>query len=287
MVKIFVLIAVSITLIYVCPIAAQSQRPSPGTGKEIKPPQNQSPTQQQKPESDKRGTEQMPFVVKAIPTPKSQVETEQERKDQKEKTSQGWWTIWLTGVVAAATFLQAIFLIRSFRETKKAANAAKKSAIVAEDTLRITQRAYLDITDHQIYRRLTPGNNPQITYEITNIGNTVAQITEIMHVVDIVSEFPLDPDYSKCKIMSKNYSIRQKSTASKIATMDRPINADQISSLDNDTKFLGLWGKITYYDIFQKSFTIGFGIKYRPRAGRFAFIDGYNYIKEHEEKEQS
>ena len=57
--------------------------------------------------------------------------------------------------------------------------------------------------------------------------------------------------------MSKNYSIQQKSTASKIATMDRPNKCQpEISSLDNDTKFLGLWGKITYYDIFQKSFTI-------------------------------
>ena len=172
---------------------SRPQRPSPGQGKKLShhktnpPPSNKNP----KP----KGTSKCLLWSGQSP-PQKPSRDRTRRKDQKEKTSQAGG-IWLTGVGAAATFLQAIFLIRSFRETKKAANAAKKSAVVAEDTLRITQRTYLDIIDHQIYRRLTPGNNPQITYEITNIGNTVAQITEIMHVVDIVSEFPLDPNYSK------------------------------------------------------------------------------------------
>jgi hypothetical protein len=171
--------------------------------------------------------------------------------------------------------------------SREAADAAKKSAEIAENTLHITQMAYVDITDQQLSRPLEVGINPRILYEITNYGNTVAHITEIINVVDIVSEFPIDPDYTKCKVMSKNLPIRRNGIINKFATMDRPIDTDQINSIYNGTKFLGLWGTITYYDIFQKSFTIGYGVKYSPRANLFVLIDGYNYIKEHEEKEQS
>ena len=176
---------------------------------------------------------------------------------------------------------------KSLAIAQESANAAKKSAEVAEDTLQITQMAYVDITDHQLSRPLSIGVNPQIVYEITNHGNTVAHITEVVNIVDIVNEFSLDPDYTKCKVVSKNLPIRRNSTVHKFATMDRPINMNGIISIYNGTQFLGFWGTITYYDIFQKSVTIGFGVKYRPHANLFAFIDGYNYIKEHEEKEQS
>ncbi len=99
----------------------------------------QSPAPQQKPETDRRGTEQMPFVVKTIPTPKSETETELVRKEREEKASQAQWTIRLAWAVALATFLQAAFLFFTLRATQKAATAARDSAQAATGTLEVSR----------------------------------------------------------------------------------------------------------------------------------------------------
>jgi hypothetical protein len=176
MVKMFMLIVVSVAFFCAYPIVAQSQGPTPGTRKESKPPQQYSPSQQQKAEPYKRGTEQMPFVVKTIPTPKSQAEAEQDRKEHEEKTFQGWWIIGLTGILAIMAIINAIVLCKGLRATQLAANAAKQSA----DALNAAERAYvfsnikinkeINLEDKEFYAILYLRNDGKTPAIITEIG---------------------------------------------------------------------------------------------------------------------
>lgn len=131
-------------------VKSQSQQPSTSDKNEINLPQIQASTQQQKTENDKRGTDEVPFVVKTIPTAKSQSEAEEERKEHKEKSSQGWWTIWLTAAVAIATIFQALFLYFSLWATKKAAEAAERSANVAAEQSH-DMKTSLNIAEKSVY----------------------------------------------------------------------------------------------------------------------------------------
>jgi hypothetical protein len=279
----------TIVLLLVIAVSAQSQGPTPSTRKEIKPPQKQSASEQQKPETDKRGTEQTPFVVKTIPTPKSQAETDQERKEHQDKASQGWWVIWLTAFVAIATFLQALFLYFSLRETKKAANAAKDAAEVAETALHVAERAYLRIDGFEIVQFAT-GHHINICYEIHNVGHTPAQIIESLTIVDIV-----DKDSFKTPIYDidkgirgpKQSFIQPNEKASMIGISKEPVTPEGFISVQSNDKLIFAWGKITFQDVFGKTWINGFGAVFSQVFG-LTMMDGYNYTKEYEpDKEQS
>jgi hypothetical protein len=285
MVKIFALIAVFVALFCVYSIEAQSERPSPSTRKEIKPPQKYSPAQQQKPEPDKRGTEQMPFVVKAIPTPKSQAETEQDRKEHKEKTSQGWWIIWLTAVVAVATFLQAIFLFKSFRETRKAANAAKDSA----DALPMLERAYIFVNKVRSNTIIMPTpdeyyygasrirlNKNSFEVVIENYGKTPAIVKRIEAVANVFSgaiphivgiQYPNMPEITRIIASQKGHSFNFDFDIEDNQTLEK------ISSLERKLVCIGC---IQYEDIFGNPHETGFCWWYEPDTEDFCFYDHPN-----------
>jgi flagellar basal body-associated protein FliL len=276
-----------LTLLCVIVANAQSQGPPPSNMKEIKPPQKQSSTQQQKPEPDKRGTEQRPFVVNTIPTPKSQAETEQDRKEHQERATQGWWAILLTAIVAFATFLQALFLFFTLRETKKAANAATKGAKVAEDALHIAERAYLSIDQIGFVKPLKIGEVPELKLKIFNTGKTPAQIVDISTNVKVLDEIPPVPVYSAGrKSQSKQMPIRAGGEHTLANIRGDIITAEQHANVFKGKKIFFLWGRIIYQDIFKNLMVVGFGVEYAPDG--FLPVDEYNYIAEYEqENEQS
>lgn len=70
-------LAVALVMVAIATVAAapESNRPSPSSGKANEPPQNQSSTPGQPSAPDQRGTEQLPLVVKTLPSPKTEEES--------------------------------------------------------------------------------------------------------------------------------------------------------------------------------------------------------------------
>lgn len=90
---------------------AALQPPTPGGRETEKPPKQIPPEHTTKPQTDQRGTEQAPLVVKALLPPKSQEETTQDAADRDEKASSDWWMVLLTGLLAFITAVQTIVFI--------------------------------------------------------------------------------------------------------------------------------------------------------------------------------
>jgi hypothetical protein len=264
---------------------AQSQGPLPSTRKEIKVLQKQPSTQQQKTEPDKRGTEQTPFVVKTIPAPKSHADTEQDRKDQNKKASQLRWAFWLTIVVAAATLLQAIFLFFTLRATRKAADAATRTAKVAEDALYFAERAYLSIDKIEFDGEFMVGSVAKLKLKIINDGKTPAKIIDISARVKFVDKIPSIPDYPIGQKSQSQMIIRSGGEKPLVNIKGDIVTPEQFTDMFKGTQILFIWGRIIYQDIFKKFMVVGFGAEFF--VDNFLPVNGYNYIEEYEpEKEQ-
>jgi hypothetical protein len=83
----------------------------------------------------------------------------------------------VTTALVWITAIQALFGSFAFLVAIRAANAAKKSADVADATLRLTQRAYLAVSNISInWAEGTSGNPPFIEFMISNTGRTPAEL---------------------------------------------------------------------------------------------------------------
>jgi len=250
----------------------------------------QSPAQQQKTETDKRGTEQVPFIVKTIPTPKSEAESQQDRKEREEKASQAQWTIRLAWAVAIATFLQALFLLFTLRETKKAANAAKRSA----DVLPAIERGYLFVNikldktnkspEELINMRqygLTGRNRVQVY--IINHGKTPAIIKSFHSKVDFYTAKQVEDFFT-------GYWITKSIVSSDVDIIEggKPIDEPYPVSFDigpdedhyfidsdNGPKLLCI-GIVRYADIFNNSHETVFCWEFRQLTADFYICEKYN-----------
>jgi hypothetical protein len=92
-------ILLAVVLFFLTSLTAQS---SPET------PKQKTPNPQQTAPADQRGTEQLPAVVKILPTPKTAEETEADRKERAEKADSDWALVKLTGALAIVGALQLL-----------------------------------------------------------------------------------------------------------------------------------------------------------------------------------
>jgi hypothetical protein len=94
--------------------------------------------------------------------------------------------------------LQARRLRQTVEATKEAAQAAKKSADVAERTLSLTNRPWLEVTDWELMN-LTPDATPFVQFKIRNFGKSPAWITRLQvkfTTINVGTDFPEIPDYT-------------------------------------------------------------------------------------------
>jgi hypothetical protein len=136
-------------------------------------------------DTDKRGTDEMPLVMKVLPTQKPKSETEQQRQDRLEKANSDWWVVKFTGALAVVGFLQfiaigiqAYFLWLGFREAKKAGTSAETTAKAAKataDAMVSQLRAYVSMkVTEGLFPHFDPKTGPWCSFEIRNTGLTPA-----------------------------------------------------------------------------------------------------------------
>ncbi len=197
-----VLVGIIAVVMSVC---AWSDAPAPSSEKDVQKKNSQPP--KDKSQSDIRfylpyGTKESPVVIEPIVPAKTEAETEHQEYEHHEKPSLDRWLTYGTAALAGITAVLAYFTyglwkdakeaswqskrdmrrslaigVINARATKNSADAAVKSAKVAEIALIISQRAYMSTTGytcekHKDIKGAISGWT--ITVECINSGNTPA-----------------------------------------------------------------------------------------------------------------
>jgi hypothetical protein len=188
---------------------AKSNEPSPSPS-EIRKPEQTKPGEPEGPaQNNQDRTAIPPLIIKEVPAPKAQKEPAENTKEADSKTSTDWWMVWLTGILAFVASLQLIVFGLQARRLKqtieamkkigadqsrdmqgwiavaatsaeaatKAADAAMESVAIAEKTLSVTQRPWInvhvDIGGPLVYD--INGANFTFNFILENIGNSPAR----------------------------------------------------------------------------------------------------------------
>jgi hypothetical protein len=235
---------------------------------------------QQIPQADKRGTLDAPFIVKSIPAEKSQQESDEDARDKDDKRWNdratlgiAFFTLFILCVQTIVFGLQAFRLNQTIKTmdrlgkdqsrdmrlsiavSDKAAEAAKQSAQIAKEELFKLQRAFLSV---QRFRFLSHLNLPTqkiwwsfhvdwVNSGVTPTRNLRFYVARYLESVDIPAtfKFEIPPQVERPPIF-----LGPKATMS---STEIGINGDDLVAVQNGGKFLYLWGRADYRDIFDNT----------------------------------
>ena len=117
-----------------------SDRPAPSGRDADQPPKQPAAQQPANPDLNQRGTEQFPFVVKTVPTPKSEEEAAKDKAERDDKSAADWWMVRLTaalgciGVIQAAVFGLQARRLRQTVEAMKDIDERQSASVAPFDT---------------------------------------------------------------------------------------------------------------------------------------------------------
>lgn len=295
--------------------ASQPPPPRPLIGSQ----ETQSPSKASNQESNdnKKDTEQFPVFVKILPTPESETAKQQITEQQEKESSRNRLIMWATIATALFNLVLAISTILMWRETEKAAVAAKKSANAALEAAtanKLSTRAYVRISSCPpgidfLTKKLPPYIELAANLEIKNYGETPAHITDIViqaKLSEVDKLLPCPPDYSGAKRYpcSEAFLVRGASIFYKF--FDDTMSPETITYIKEEKVILNLYGYVDYTDAFGKRHRGHFGQNYYPAYDKrenyrsddefkarnnltFLMQSGYNYDcprKEDEDKEK-
>jgi len=190
-----------IILVALC-VLTQLQTPVPSKREAGQRRENQTGGTQQPPSRDQRGTEEVPFVVKTLPTPKTDTETTQDAQERKEKSANDSnlvkFTLYLvvaTGVLAVIGALQLFVFGYQAIQLQRTVQAAKESS----DALINTERPWVLIAAVGSEQKFRNNQMAQEAYfTIRNYGKSPAWIIEMggtFETLKNLSELPPNPVY--------------------------------------------------------------------------------------------
>ncbi len=243
---------------------------------------------QQPAQQEQRGTQDSPFVVKVLPTPKSTQETEAEAQDREKKAAtdrnlvNATWVLAAIGVLQLIVFgLQAAMLRqtvdasvgqsesmeRHIAEAARSATAMENIAATIQVGNEAIMRAYLTVTiGTALFQERREGQADlkfEVRANLVNTGNTHARKVRMRKKADILPnplpdgfEFPLpDPPHDDGDMTvgaHLNYIVGS-------TVDDFVVDAEVAAIKEGNGKVLHSWGLITYEDIFGKPHWTKFG----------------------------
>jgi hypothetical protein len=247
MVKCFVVV-VALTCIATA-LAAQSPPPPPAP----------TETTQKKQEAGDRVNTNGNLIKQVTVLLKKQNEAaERQRQKDREKSSSDWWIVYFTGALTfvgivqlIAMFRQASYMREGLAETKVAADAAKKSANAAEDSVVLArQNMHLDqrawVAPNEVITKR--GSNQPLTATILlkNTGKTFAKRCFVSSNRTVKALTDADPDFDTLMQTAKKINLGIIAPSQQVPYT---ISAT-FQSNDPDAVRL-IFGKVTYTDVFN------------------------------------
>ena len=231
---------------------AFSQQPPPAKGKSGQPQQSST--------TDQRGTQQAPFVVKVLPTPKTNEEVTQEAKARNEKealdrritdaTDNIAYFNKILATVAVLQFLALIFQAWMLRRTV--------------NTSRASERAYVTMSHEAPGVVFETEGLSYLIIKIKNYGRTPAKVTDTLLKPVILppgEKLPPKPNYirdrenlesPKAFLVCDDYFF----------VTEYFDNKEQFLAIQEGTAILYLIGYVDYVDAFNKRHRGGYARKY-------------------------
>ena len=196
---------------------------------------------------------------------------------------------WLTAKRQARYMaLQSRSMHRGLIQTRKAADAARKSADVAECAMKTSERPFI-LIDPVTLVDFFPGKAAHIDFPIRNGGKTPAFFTDgKIRLKTHRNELASPPDYGEAhedpdKSVANIWLNPGQKMGNEVGWAT-PIDADVYWWIVNGEMKLTIFGYVTFRDAFKVSRTLGFGLRYVPqkKGGSFRYVSlpGYNYERE-------
>jgi hypothetical protein len=182
--------------------------------------------------------------------------------------------------VLAVTMWGIIILIKQTRATRKAAEAAEKSAefiVNAEKAwILVTCTPFLPVGTEP--GDLEPGGKPRairIPLKVMNYGKSPGWITSMayeMTVVSAESDLPQEPKYAERQLAGDERILAPDSV---IRIEDLIALRDEFVSVNAKEKGMYVYGRIIYRDIFRQERETRFCYLYRPPSSVSAVPNGF------------
>lgn len=259
------------------PIVVPLQPPTPSAG-ELRNP-NQSPTRgnQQPAAENERGTNEIPFAVKILPSPdhEAQAKEDQRRADEHAAAERGlvnatWYLAWFTLTLAivasgqiALFFVQLRLIRESLDDAKLAATAAKdgaaaaeKSANIAETAMTSSERAFVYLDTFRWVSHLGLSKN-RYYWEIVpiwiNTGNTPTRRLNIDVCYDL-RETPLPDDFSfPDHRAEQTILVMIRPRGGTAGSIPYEIWDEDLIAVRDGKKYFYVWGSAEYHDVFENT----------------------------------
>jgi hypothetical protein len=160
---------------------AESQQSIPSIGIDGQTQQKHPKQASNKTKTDEYGTDNLPFVVKIIPSNNSETITGQDPQDSKKSAPDNLSFEVISAVITAiATAVMAFFTFTLARSTKKLWETTNKSVDLAREEFIATHRPKIIVRSFQITNRDMPIGKPiGFIFIAQNIGETAAKIIEV------------------------------------------------------------------------------------------------------------
>jgi hypothetical protein len=271
----YILIALTLALLGVGVVGAQSQDLPTAPAKAEQKPQAGAKHKQQHPSTDLDGTESAPLFVKV--TPHLPIEP---RPAEHDYSSSEWWLVYITGFLVVVTAVLAGYTAKLWGSTKSLAEDAKRTAdrqasdmqeslsIAKEsaqaakataDALINSERAWVAVARVQMSpRKFEIGRRYSISINMVNHGRTVARLRAYFHgrchTIKHLDDLPPVPDYPTTHAMPgaqhTTIFLKPNETMQSAEIPLDPIQptAEQLADINEGRLRVVFDGRFTYFD---------------------------------------
>lgn len=255
--------------------SAQSQEPTPTASKGGQKPYSHASASANKSNTDQRGTESVPLVVKTLVPEKSKEEAAREAEEHERKATFERWDITSTVVIAAFTVILGISTILLWLDTRglrkladkqssdmrESLDIAKQSADAATKTAEVIETYAIRQTRAYVYLEILTFNwrigTPKVTFKMANHGETPARNCRFRAAFRIfetdVIDFPgasenVDPNH----FQGSQMDLPPKAGFAAEAILDHQPTAKEIAALEEHKLSFCVFGMIRYKDVFER-----------------------------------
>lgn len=272
--------------------APASEPPSPAPLEPGQKPQAESAPANQQTNTDQRGTEEVPLVVKIAPAPEAQPESSEQRNAREQQSSQDRWTLVFAGLTTLFTgalvgvgggqllmfYRQLGYMRDGMQETKTAAeaardaaNAAKEQATTAREEFLATHRPRIGVRYMQL-TKMQAGEPLEIQFNIVNVGGSQADIVqrgvEFMYLQHRFS-FAGMPDFRRVDIERGKFVLTGGQNQGLTETDTGVMDSVAIDAIRTGAVLLHVLGVISYADASGVVRRTGYFRRYDTSLRRF------------------
>jgi hypothetical protein len=174
------------------------------------------------------------------------------------------WTfalVFVGAIAAVVSYFQWRALHSTDAATHSAADAAKKSAEIAEQALRMSERPIINVGNWE-YSNIGINLAPLLKFRIGNNGRSAGYVFDHTAVIYTGTKLPEQPDYYGDR---PHNAVVPGGGGSVGVTLDNPtpppLTEDQFNRITKGEEAIYVYGKLSYRDTFDEIHDLGYAVR--------------------------